>query len=62
MDHHRGNGIGLTGKLCAGGEITKGDGKVISRSREQVIQSLEGGILAEMNVREGTVVNRAMSC
>lgn len=39
-------------------EITKGDGKVISRSREQVIQSLEGGILAEMNVREGTVVNR----
>ncbi|WP_455844634.1 HlyD family type I secretion periplasmic adaptor subunit [Pantoea agglomerans] len=39
-------------------EITKGDGKVISRSREQVIQSLEGGILAEMNVREGTVVDR----
>lgn len=39
-------------------EITKGDGKVISRSREQVIQSLEGGILAEMNVHEGSVVNR----
>lgn len=39
-------------------EITKGDGNVISRSREQVIQSLEGGILAEMNVREGSVVNR----
>lgn len=39
-------------------EITKGDAKIISRSREQVIQSLEGGILAEMNVREGAVVNR----
>jgi adhesin transport system membrane fusion protein len=39
-------------------EITKGDAKIISRSREQVIQSLEGGILAEMNVREGSVVNR----
>jgi adhesin transport system membrane fusion protein len=39
-------------------EITKGDAKIISRSREQVIQSLEGGILAEMNVREGSIVNR----
>jgi adhesin transport system membrane fusion protein len=38
-------------------EITQGEAKVISRSREQVIQSLEGGILAEMSVREGDVVN-----
>ncbi|WP_313642229.1 HlyD family type I secretion periplasmic adaptor subunit [Stenotrophomonas sp.] len=37
-------------------EITQGEAKVISRSREQVIQSLEGGILAEMSVREGDVV------
>lgn len=52
-------GIGLTwANYARVEEITKGDGKVISRSREQVIQSLEGGILAEMNVREGTVVNR----
>ncbi|MDZ7277217.1 HlyD family type I secretion periplasmic adaptor subunit [Pantoea eucrina] len=52
-------GIGLTwAHFARVEEITKGDGKVISRSREQVIQSLEGGILAEMNVREGSVVNR----
>lgn len=37
-------------------EITKGEGKVIPSSREQVIQSLEGGILEQMNVREGDVV------
>ncbi|PNB70919.1 hemolysin secretion protein D [Pseudomonas sp. GW456-E7] len=37
-------------------EITQGEAKVISKSREQVIQSLEGGILAELSVREGDVV------
>lgn len=37
-------------------EITRAEAKVISLSREQIIQSLEGGILAEMNVREGAVV------
>jgi len=51
--------------LCAGllwayfarvEEITQGEAKIISMSREQVIQSLEGGILAEMSVREGDVV------
>lgn len=39
-------------------EITKGEAKIISKSREQVIQSLEGGILAEMNVHEGQEVER----
>jgi adhesin transport system membrane fusion protein len=39
-------------------EITLGEAKVISKSREQVIQSLEGGILAEMNVQEGDVVEK----
>lgn len=39
-------------------EITKGEAKIISKSREQIIQSLEGGILAEMNVREGEEVER----
>lgn len=38
-------------------EITQGEAKIISMSREQVIQSLEGGILAEMAVREGDVVD-----
>lgn len=37
-------------------EITKGEGRVIPSSREQVIQSLEGGILEQMNVKEGDVV------
>ncbi len=36
--------------------VTRGTGKVIPSSREQVIQSLEGGILAELYVREGDVV------
>lgn len=39
-------------------EITQGEAKIISMSREQVIQSLEGGILAEMNVREGSIVEK----
>ena len=38
--------------------VTTGTGRVIPSSREQVIQSLEGGILAEMRVREGDVVDK----
>lgn len=37
-------------------EVTRGHGKVVPSSREQVIQSLEGGILAELRVREGDIV------
>ena len=39
-------------------EVTRGDGAVVPSSREQVIQSLEGGILAELSVREGDVVEK----
>lgn len=39
-------------------EITRGQGKVIPSSREQVIQSLDSGVLREMMVREGDVVER----
>lgn len=39
-------------------EITEGAGKVIAVSGEQVIQSLEGGILSELNVKEGETVER----
>ncbi|AZD35980.1 MULTISPECIES: HlyD family type I secretion periplasmic adaptor subunit [Pseudomonas] len=39
-------------------EITRGEAKIVSLSREQIIQSLEGGILAEMEVREGDVVEK----
>lgn len=37
-------------------EVTTGNGKVIPTSREQVIQSLESGILAEIMVSEGDTV------
>jgi adhesin transport system membrane fusion protein len=39
-------------------EITRGQGKVIPSSREQVIQSLDSGVLREMMVREGDVVEK----
>ena len=38
-------------------EVSTGTGKVIPTSREQVIQSLEGGILSELYVREGDIVD-----
>ena len=37
-------------------EVTTGTGRVVPTSREQVVQSLEGGILSRMLVREGDVV------
>ena len=39
-------------------EITRGQGKVIPSSREQVIQSLDTGVLSERLVREGAVVQK----
>lgn len=39
-------------------EITRGQGKVIPSSREQVIQSLDTGVLSEMFVREGSTVEK----
>ena len=39
-------------------EVAVGNGKVIPSSKEQVIQSLEGGILSEMFVREGDIVGQ----
>ena len=37
-------------------EIVRGQGEMISSSRPQIIQNLEGGILAELAVAEGDVV------
>lgn len=37
-------------------EITRGDGRVVPLRRLQSIQSLEGGILAELHVGEGDIV------
>ena len=39
-------------------EITLGEGTIISKSREQIIQSLEGGILEQLDVREGDIVKK----
>lgn len=37
-------------------EVTRGEGKVIPSRQVQVIQNLEGGILADLFVREGQIV------
>ncbi|WP_299743209.1 HlyD family type I secretion periplasmic adaptor subunit [uncultured Tateyamaria sp.] len=39
-------------------EIVRGSGEMISSSRPQIIQNLEGGILAELAVAEGDIVER----
>ena len=38
-------------------EVAVGEGRVTPASKEQVIQSLEGGILAELDVRAGAIVD-----
>lgn len=39
-------------------EIVRAEGSMISSSRPQIIQNLEGGILAELSVKEGDTVER----
>jgi len=39
-------------------EITRGEGKVIPSGKVQVVQNLEGGILTELLVKEGEIVER----
>ena len=51
-------GSNLIVKLADGREIVRADGKVISSSRPQIIQNLEGGILADLNVVEGDVLSQ----
>jgi adhesin transport system membrane fusion protein len=38
-------------------EITRGEGKVIPSSQIQILQSLDGGIVVEINVKEGQIVD-----
>lgn len=42
-------------------EVTSGSGKVIPTSREQVIQTLESGVLAELLVSEGDTVQEGQA-
>lgn len=37
-------------------EVSSGQGTVVPSSREQVVQSLDGGIIASLSVREGDIV------
>ncbi|MHA1151753.1 MAG: HlyD family type I secretion periplasmic adaptor subunit [Alphaproteobacteria bacterium] len=39
-------------------EVTRGEGRVIPSSKTQIIQNLEGGILAEILVHEGDIVEK----
>ena len=39
-------------------EVARGEGRVITKSQTQVITNLEGGIIAEIFVREGDVVDK----
>ena len=38
-------------------EVTKGEGKVIPSSQLQIVQSVDGGVVEEIRVREGQIVN-----
>lgn len=42
-------------------EIVRAEGRVVSSSRPQIIQNLEGGILAELNVAEGDTVEQGQT-
>lgn len=39
-------------------EVTRGEGQVIPSSKTQVVESLEGGIVKELMIREGASVNK----
>lgn len=39
-------------------EVTRGQGSIIPSSREQIVQSLDPGIIQEMKVKEGDVVEK----
>ncbi len=48
--------MGLWAHYAVLDEVTRGEGTIIPSSRIQVIQNLEGGILAEILVHEGDIV------
>src|SRR5437763_15693438 len=42
-------------------EVKRGNGKVVPSRQTQVVQSLEGGIIADLLVREGSIVDKDQS-
>ncbi|MEZ5728846.1 MAG: HlyD family type I secretion periplasmic adaptor subunit [Burkholderiaceae bacterium] len=51
-------GFGLWASQAELEEVTRGQGRVVPSSKEQVIQSLDPGILTELLVREGDTVQK----
>ncbi len=39
-------------------EVTRGEGRVIPSSQVQIVQAVDGGVVEQIHVREGQVVNR----
>jgi membrane fusion protein, adhesin transport system len=50
------SGFLLWAKLAVLAEVAVGDGKVVPSTKAKTVQSLDGGILVELHVREGDVV------
>jgi adhesin transport system membrane fusion protein len=48
--------LGVWASLAHVEEVTRGDGKVIPSKQLQVVQSLDGGVVSEIRVKEGEVV------
>lgn len=42
-------------------EVTRGQGSIIPTSREQIVQSLDPGIIQEMKVKEGDIVEKGQT-
>lgn len=51
-------GVLVWASLARVDEVTRADGKVVPDGREQIIASLEGGILSNLMVREGVLVSQ----
>lgn len=43
-------------------EVTRGQGSIIPSSREQIIQTLDAGILKSMEVKEGILLKKGKFC
>lgn len=50
--------LGTWASLATLDEVTRGDGKVIPSGQVQKVQNLEGGIVAELAIQEGQVVQK----
>src|SRR5579872_593444 len=48
----------LWGRSAVLNEVTRGEARVVPSSKVQIIENLEGGILSEMLVREGQIVEK----